>query len=188
MGVDNPGWKGGVIENDIAPYTTYAEQLNYAEEVQPYTNDYGTVVIMTRCSKCAEWFIPSRNSVRSRIKSLNGKMVGENRFYCSQGCKDNCEIFKKKAELYLDLTQKKDFYTQEELSVWSQEVLKRANYKCEICEEPAEHAHHIQPKKLEPGLALDPENGLALCKNCHYKYGHQNECSTGKLATIICSK
>lgn len=51
------------------------------------------------------------------------------------------------------------------LATWSQEVLKRVDYICEICGGSAEHAHHIEPKKLQPFLALDPDNGLAVCKN-----------------------
>ena len=89
---------------------------------------------------------------------------------------------------YINLDQKEDYYTPQELSIWSKEVLKRAKNKCEICGKKAEHAHHIEPKKLVPGLALDPENGLALCKNCHYKYGHVDECSTGNLAATKCLK
>lgn len=178
-------WRGGVTKLGLPLYNTYAHQLNFAEKVRPYIDEEGRKLIEVRCTKCGQWFIPSGASIKSRILSLNGKGCGECRLYCSQECKDNCEVYRKQSKAYINLDKELP-YTPEELSVWSQEVLTSANYKCEICEEPAEHAHHIEPKKLEPGLALDPENGLALCKKCHYKYGHADECSTGRLATVIC--
>jgi hypothetical protein len=73
------------------------------------------------------------------------------------------------------------------LRIWREEVLKRANYKCEYCGKPATIAHHSKSKKLEPFFALDPDYGLACCEKCHYKYGHRDmECTTGYLANIDC--
>lgn len=60
------------------------------------------------------------------------------------------------------------------------------DYICEICGGSAEHAHHIESKKLQPFLALDPDNGLAVCKKCHYEKGHNKECSTGQIAKRTC--
>jgi len=179
-------WKGGVKKLNLPLYNTYAHKIAFAEEVRPFYDKENRKLLEVRCSKCDKWFIPKAKSIDHRIDALNGKVGGENRLYCSQKCKDNCEVFKKRTTGYLNLTQKEYSYTQEELQIWSQEVLKRADLKCEICGESAEHAHHIQPRKLEPGLALDPENGIALCRDCHYKYGHSDECSTGKLANTIC--
>jgi len=38
--------------------------------------------------------------------------------------------------------------------------------------------------KTHPYLALDPDNGISFCEECHYKIGHKTgtECSTGNLA------
>jgi hypothetical protein len=181
------GWKGGVVKDNLPLYNTYAKKLNYAEEVRPYRDKLGRKLLEVKCSKCGNWCVPNRTNVASRIASLNGTAPGENRFYCSQTCKDSCEIFNKAAVHYIEPNKQEDLhYSVKELKVWSNEVLSRAKYICEICGAKAEHAHHIQPKKLEPALALDPENGLAVCRDCHYKYGHQDDCSTIKIATKIC--
>lgn len=181
-------WKGGVIKKGVPLFDTYSKQLGFAEETKSFINKEGLLLLRVRCSKCGTWFTPTINQVNNRIASLDGRKSGECRLYCSQSCKDSCEVYGKRAVDYLYLTPKELPYTPEELSVWSKEVLYRENYVCEICGRKAEHAHHIQPKKLEPGFALDPENGLAVCKECHYKYGHTDRCSTGKLATTICNK
>jgi 5-methylcytosine-specific restriction endonuclease McrA len=78
-------------------------------------------------------------------------------------------------------------YTPGEIQVYNKNVLDREKGLCEYCGEPAEHVHHIYPKKLEPFFALDPDYGVACCAKHHYKYAHKDECSTGNLANIVCS-
>ncbi len=78
-------------------------------------------------------------------------------------------------------------YTEIELQTLNRFVMKRENSLCEYCGERAEHVHHIKPKKLEPFFALDPDYAISVCKKCHYKKGHKDECSTGNLAKIVCS-
>lgn len=186
-GSAHPNWKGGIKKLNLPAYDTYAQRLAVVEDVREFNKENMVKLLEVKCSKCGDYFVPTIDAVVSRIKVLNGKSGGEHRFYCSQKCKDTCEVYGKRAIDYISIKQQKEnVYTKEELSIWSQEVLKRADYKCEGCGAEAEHAHHIQPKKIEPGLALDPDNGLAVCKACHYKYGHKNECSTGKLANTIC--
>jgi 5-methylcytosine-specific restriction endonuclease McrA len=93
-------------------------------------------------------------------------------------------------QLAVDVAQneKEVIYTQDEYETFRQEVLKRDDYKCQYCENKAEHVHHIRPQKLEPFFSLDPDYAISVCKDCHYKYGHQDECSTGNIANIICKK
>jgi hypothetical protein len=71
--------------------------------------------------------------------------------------------------------QEKQF-TPYELSIWRTAVLTQHDHICEYCGDIANIAHHIIPKKLAPFFALDPDNGIACCEECHYKYGHTAEC------------
>lgn len=185
-GCRNYGWKGGVNKDRIALFDTYASQIDFAEEVRPFYDNESRKLLEIRCSKCKMWFLPKVNDVKSRVRSLSGKKCGESRFYCSNTCKSSCEVYHKNPFNYINLTKKQTSCTHEELHIWSMEVIKRANNTCEICGDIAEHAHHIQPKKLSPFLALDPDNGIAVCKTCHYKYGHNGKCSLSKLANIVC--
>lgn len=174
--------KGDVVCRNIPLFDTYAKQLLSIDEVR---NVCG--VLEVKCSLCLQWFVPKRTQVIQRVQFIKGNVDRENRFYCSDKCKTECPVFyKHKYQAGHNVRKSRNITDVGELKLWSQEVLKRANYTCEICGESAEHAHHIQPKKLVPGLALDPENGLALCKKCHYKYGHRDGCSTGNLAHMVC--
>jgi len=168
--------KGGVVEKNIPLFDTYAKQLIPVEEVK---NNNGLLEV--RCAYCGKWFIPKRTSVEGRAQFIKGNTDRECRLYCSDVCKDNCPIFNKRNGCK---SNKSIYFTTTQLNTWSKEVLKRADYKCEYCGEKAEHAHHVRPKKLEPGLALDPDNGVACCVKCHYKYGHSGECSSFNISKL----
>lgn len=179
--------KGGnnkydVIKRNIPLYDTYNHQINYCEETRRDPNE--PVLLQIKCTKCKEWFTPTRDQIKQRIRALEKYAVGsaaENKFYCSNECKNSCSIFKSRG--YFSINKE---YTSAELIIWGDEVLKRAGNICEYCGKSAEHAHHIQPKKLEPFYALDPDNGVACCVECHYKHGHNGICSTNAIANIIC--
>lgn len=54
------------------------------------------------------------------------------------------------------------------LMSWSSSIKKLDNNICKNCSSKNNlHAHHIQPKSLFPKLALELDNGITLCKNCH---------------------
>lgn len=187
MSINNGNNKGNVTKLGLPLFNTFAERLSPAEKTRCEQDSNDRKLLKVKCSKCGKWYVPSIDAVKRRYYSLIGSKAGENRLYCSDECKDKCEVFGKRAVDYLCLRPDDyEFYTDRELKIWSKEVLKRADYRCEICGGVAEHSHHIQPKKLEPGLALDPYNGVAVCKICHYKYGHSGECSSFGLTLRKC--
>jgi hypothetical protein len=78
-------------------------------------------------------------------------------------------------------------YTYQENQLWRQIVLELDKGLCQFCGKLATHVHHIKPVKTHPHLALDPDNGISFCEDCHYKIGHKKgtECSTGNLAKTV---
>lgn len=55
-----------------------------------------------------------------------------------------------------------------EVRTWTQGVLARAGHKCQECGKTTELcAHHIVPWAVSPVLRVVPENGMALCRDCH---------------------
>ena len=155
----------------------------------------GERIIQIHCKNCSKWFIPTYNKFYQRIRAIedsNGNQAGY--FYCCDDCKNECPLYNKKTTQIIKEDEiragniKEKLYTSSEYNTWRDEVLKRADYLCEYCEDPANNAHHSRPQKLEPGFVLDPDFGIACCEKCHYKYGHktETECSTGNLASTIC--
>jgi ribosomal protein S27AE len=52
---------------------------------------------------------------------------------------------------------------------WRKAVLERDNYTCQRCGNRGliQHAHHLRPTALHPGLKLETDNGEDLCEFCH---------------------
>jgi hypothetical protein len=165
------------------PFLFIIEELreNKNEEIQAHCKNH-------ECENSKEkggWFTPTKIQLFERIRQLESKDGnGGSYLYCSQHCKDTCPLY------YLNGDPLKDNnlpYTLGEYQTFRTFVLERDNYICQFCGEPATDVHHERPQKLEPFSALDPDFAWSCCEKCHYEKGHQDECSTGNLAKIVCS-
>ena len=136
------------------------------------------------------WFNLDRTQLYERIRGVEKTGNDGNYFYCSQKCKSLCPLYGLKFDPFKDI---KKVYTPSEINIFINEVLRRQKeeYKFNFCEKCYSiyklHIHHEKPVKTHPHLALDPDNGIVLCKDCHSKYGHKKgtECSTGNLANKV---
>ena len=67
----------------------------------------------------------------------------------------------------------KSFYNSKRWRSCRKEVLRRDLYTCVYCCARAEEVHHIQeltPENInDANIALNPDNLVALCGNCHKK-------------------
>ena len=163
---------GGVVKKNLPLFDTYAKQLLPVEEVK---NDNG--ILLVRCVYCKQWFQPKRTQVELRAQFIKGNTDRESRFYCSSDCKSKCPVFNKRSNYII---------SNYLLKLWSNEVLSRAGYKCEYCGSGATEAHHIIPKKLNHFFALDPDNGIACCRECHIEKAHKDYCNFVSLANKKC--
>jgi len=176
------------LRNKIS--TTLKKGIDYYLETYPFFSNIEKIKegknkeILVKCKNCGKYFEPNGTQLYERIRQLE-KIDGNDGcyFYCSEECKQQCPLYNLKQNP-LKITKK--YYTDEEYQTFRKFVLERDNYKCQYCGEKAEHVHHEKPQKLEPFFALDPDFAWSVCKKCHYKYGHKDECSTGKLSNIIC--
>jgi len=140
------------------------------------------------------WFTPQRYLIFDRIRSLELDNDVSN-IYCSEECKHECPLFKKRVTELIKQDRIRaghvevPWYNSNEYQTWRTAVLEQDNYICQWCEEPAIVAHHILPQKTHPNFSLDPENGIACCEACHYKYGHRDKwCTTGYLGKLVCQR
>lgn len=155
---------------------------------KPRENRKGDVEF--QCKFCKKWFVPDCFSRNYRIQAVEDEnRNGGAYLYCSIECKQKCPSYRYNPSFDHPEKDITDFFTESELSIWSQEVLSRDNHTCQYCGSTENlHAHHVKPKKLFPYEALDPDNGITFCQECHYKIGHKGECSTYNLAIRNCKK
>jgi len=183
------GNKANIIKRKMRNAKLLVKDINKIKQRFPFlylverfkVDKSDNVYVKCKNSACERWFIPTYSQIYERHRALNTPAgFEENNFYCSIQCKNNCILYGSSASFLI---------TNSELQILSKFVLERENYICEYCGEKAIEVHHIKPKKLEPFFALDPDYVIAVCKKCHYKYGHKNgtKCSTGNLSAAICS-
>ena len=140
------------------------------------------------------WFTPTGRQIELRITEIeNGN--GGGYFYCSEKCKQECPLYGKTASQLIKQDQidvghlEDPWYNSQEYQEWRQHIFELDNSLCVYCGKEATIAHHILPQKTHPESTLDPTNGLSVCKECHYKYGHRDPwCTTGKLSTLVCER
>jgi len=129
-----------------------------------------------KCSKCKQYFIPTRSEIKNRIKCLLNKEQGEGHLYCSKKCKDECVIYHqhkypKNNKPYNDRSRPIQRYLRDI-------VLKRDNYQCQICGcEKNLHCHHFIGVEINPIESADVDNCITLCRDCHISKAHsENGC------------
>ena len=130
------------------------------------------------------WFTPSSRQIEARISKIENDGVDLSYFYCSDECKNYCPLFYSRGSDPFKNHDKP--YTESEYQIFRNYVLERDNHICQYCGKLAEHVHHERPQKLEPFHSLDPDLAWSVCSECHYKYGHKDECSTGSLSNKNC--
>jgi len=169
FGKDNPKWKGG---GKYTPFDTYGNQIDYAEEVRCKDQN----ILEARCTYCGKWFVPTKRAVSQRVMALNGNLKGEQRLYCSDGCKAMCPAYRQSPENLMKrdmfaagliLPQEINREIQPELRKM---VLERDNWTCQKCNDTNKlHCHHIDPVSLNPIESADVDNCITLCVECHKK-------------------
>lgn len=84
--------------------------------------------------------------------------------------------------------QRRDMVKQKE---WSQKVYERDNYTCQKCGDSKGgnlNAHHIIPHSRDRSKAWDLDNGITLCKTCHYEFHNRysyTRCTEADLAEYL---
>lgn len=156
-----------------ASFMIYAHQLTIEED--PKEGKDGKILV--KCAYCGKYFYPTIITTQSRTRALFGKLAGEHRLYCSDGCKKACPIYNQKK-------WPKGFKpaTSREVDPLIRKMcLARDKYTCQLCEKTINevelHCHHIEGAAQQPMLSNDIENTITLCKPCHVLIHQQNGCT-----------
>jgi len=177
-GFKNGNYKG--IGN-FTCYDTYEERLSFCEELRR-DNENGNLMNV-KCIYCGKWFRPTRIQTENRLIALKELTQGEQRFYCSNECKNLCPTYRQYK--YPSDFKKMSTEVSPELRKM---VFERDNWECQKCEEiESLECHHIDPISQEPLFANDIDSCITLCVECH-KEIHMNikGCGYGYLKRANC--
>jgi len=180
-GKNNPSYNGGYAKKNIPAYNVYKDKIGYFEPVKRNQEDPN--ILEVKCTWCGKWFIPTLSKVWNRIQSTEGKMSGECRFYCSDGCRHNCPIWNKSPEQlikedavkigrlpWLELNRE----VQPELRKM---VFKRDGYKCIKCRSNESlHCHHVEGIRWNPLESADIDACITVCSDCHKEIHKKDGC------------
>jgi len=181
VGKKNSNWRGGYFTEGLTYYDTYAQQLEWCEEVRRSPKDGNILEI--RCAYCGKWFAPKQHSVRNRICSLN--KYNDTRLYCSKQCKQECPIYKQ-VKYPKDFKQNTSREVQPQLR---QIVFERDEYTCQKCGSTESlHCHHITGIELNPIESADVDNCITLCKKCHKEVHAQDGCKYNDMKKDKCNE
>lgn len=146
--------------NNIPKYDLYVHQLEPYEECKRSKRDSN--VLRVRCTYCGKWFIPSLRQVGNRIRGINDNDTS--RFYCSDSCKVECPIYKKR----MNYKGQKGFNSREVQPELRQLVFLRDKYECQKCgSKESLHCHHYEGIEHNPIESADVDMCITLCKDCH---------------------
>lgn len=155
--------KSKSYRNNIAKYEIYNNKISYAEEIKKDVNGN----LQVKCTYCDQQFNPTNRQVIDRLSVLNGNSKGESRFYCSDGCKQSCTIYRQ-----VDYPKGFKKATSREVDPLIRKIaLARDEYKCKKCfktiDEIALHVHHIEGATQNPMISNDIDNVITYCIDCH---------------------
>lgn len=164
-------------QNDWAYYKYWHRKISFAERCRKDL-DYD-IFLEVKCAYCGRWFRPSQSKTTNRYYSLIGKLAGENRLYCSDGCKFLCPTWH--ARTPEDPWQKpgvlKD-YSREVQPELRQMVFERDLWTCYNCRSEDDlQCHHVEGIRWEPIESADIDNCITVCVDCHVDIHSKEGCS-----------
>lgn len=172
--------KQKISEGNTNQLIDYQRKHTFFCKVESVRDNPHGIGIQVTCKKCGDWFTPTRGQISRRIAALERPDGNDGHyFYCSDECRGQCPVYKLRTDTTIVP------FTTGDLAIWSKHVISR-DKECLYCGSTKRlQAHHINPKSTHPKEALDPANGITVCKDCHGRI-HNGECSAAYLAAIAC--
>ena len=176
-----------------ASYSSTLSAIGYAQEVLEGPNN--TALVKCANEKCQKFYAPTKLEVRNRKAALEGCYSSgtEQRIYCSQHCKDTCELYRTHATVLMKthaiIAGHYVQYKREVSSEFRKIAFEKRGMLCEKCgNKHYLHVHHIEGVTEAPGLAFDINNVRVYCRDCHIKVHQQPGCSYMDYSCTISKK
>ena len=144
--------------------------------------------LLISCYKCGKMHHPTNQQLDTLIRAQSGvENTGSCNVYCSDHCKETCNVFNKPASTYtkrhllnLPMTPPRNTNRPYVSQKFIKQVLETDEYACQKCgnNHIRLHVHHVIGATRHPEFANDLDNCITLCEDCHNEVHNQIGCST----------
>jgi len=125
------------------------------------------------CKTCNTRFLPSKIQVYDRIQAFKGNKKGERNFYCSNSCRQACQVYNFKPQhidprssQYIEKTKKEKARDCQTNHLKELQCDKVGHNYCEKCGDIIDvELHHTQPVGTKD--AVSSAGHILLCVGCH---------------------
>lgn len=132
-------------------------------------------LITVICKNCGKRITPNVIEIRHRINSVNGKMSGENNFYCSDKCRNSCSLFNfrtdsidPRSKLYIKDKDRKETRNCQTNSLKQLQCDNNGHNYCEKCGDIIDvELHHTHNVAKYGKSAINSAGHVLLCFRCH---------------------
>lgn len=134
-------------------------------------------VLSVSCKTCGKRFTPSVHETISRIRAYEGKVRGENNFYCGLKCKSECLIYNFKpnsidprSKLFIPKTEQEKARACQTTSLKENQCDSKGYNYCEKCGDIIDvELHHTFEVAKHGKDAINSAGHILLCAGCHVK-------------------
>lgn len=166
------------IQPGLADYERY--HLRLPIDDNPTKGPHGELQV--RCKMCQQLMVPTVVMVRNRIGAINSLTNGDCNFYCSDECKQRCDVFGKYSDTHI-LAQQIDNYEAKiklarNCQLQSKSTLRQIQmdaygyHYCEKCGKGVDNPelHHTIEVAKDPAGAITPAGHMLVCTDCHKEF------------------
>lgn len=165
-------------KSGLANYNSYHSKVSIDDN--PMCGSDGELLV--KCKLCGKMFAPLLQAVFSRIKALNTIGFGECSFYCSNDCKYNCDVYRKRTDISILAQQINNYEAKVKLArncqLQSKSTLRQIQIDmcgytfCEKCGKGVDNPelHHTIEVAKDPAGSITPAGHMLVCEDCHKEF------------------
>ena len=165
---------GKYRKNNIPRYDIFHDDFS-SIGIECKRDDMDENILNVRCYNCGKWYTPKYADANAKQRVINGKAMGENNLYCSDGCKNSCPVYRHRpdyvdprSKLYVEKTEAQDVRNCQTDHLKQIQCDTHGYNYCEKCGDIIDvELHHTQEISKFGTNAINSSGHILLCAGCH---------------------